>query len=72
MNKKILMNHPLGEIFKNEEKQVKIILRQMEAYGFFPIGYGINYEKTLLNHARQQGLSREQITNMLNAVNRKI
>ncbi len=62
----------LGEIFDLNTEETKRIIKQMEVYGLHSIGYGIDYSKTISQHAEDQSINSHQLTNLLKSLNRKL
>jgi hypothetical protein len=69
---KITPKTELGEIYQFHKEETKRIIKQMEAYGFHPVGYGVNYSNTIEEHATEQSLSPNQLKNMLKSINKKL
>ena len=62
----------LGEIFDLNREETKRIIKQMEVYGVQSIGYGIDYGRTIGQHAEDQSIPSHQLTNLLKSLNRKL
>ena len=60
----------LGQIFERNTEETKRIIKQMEAYGLHAIGYGIDYGKTVGQHASEQALPDQQLQNLLKSINK--
>ena len=62
----------MGEIFDFNNMETRRIIKQMEVYGLHTIGYGIDYNKTIGQHAEEQALHPKQLPNLLKSLNRKL
>lgn len=62
----------LGSVFERNTEETKRIIKQMEAYGLHSIGYGIDYSKTVEQHAKEQSISEQHLKNLLKSLNKKI
>ena len=71
---KNLLTHrtKLGEIFCRSREETKHIIKQMEAYGLHSIGYGVDYNKTIEQHAFEQSLPEQQLKNLLKSINKNL
>jgi len=70
--KEITHDTTMGEIFKMNEELTKQIIKQMQVYGLEGVGYGIDYSKTIAEHAEEQAIPKKHLQNMLKAINRKL
>ena len=68
--KEITQRTQLGAIFERNTEETKRIIKQMEAYGLHSIGYGIDYSKTVEQHASEQAIPQQQLQNLLKALNK--
>ncbi len=62
----------LGELFECNEMETRKIIKQMEVYGLHTIGYGIDYSKTIEQHAQEQSFNHFKLKNLIESINRNI
>jgi hypothetical protein len=60
------------DILDLNTQQTKRIIKQMDAYGMQIIGYGIDHNKTMEQHAQEQMIKPQQLRNLIKSINRKL